>query len=179
MTPVCSMHSRADSARTAILYWERSDMMSLTERKANQILGIFFTVFALLLLFVIIPAQIKHIPNASPSPRFFPQIIAILLLVLGVFLLVSGLRRSTKAADEVVFSLSLKEAKLVGLTLGVFVLYTVALYFIPYIPATIAAMGILVTAYGQKSKRKIIISSVLLPLIIYFSFTNLLMLRLP
>ncbi len=133
----------------------------------------------MLLLFVIIPAQIKHIPNASPSPRFFPQVIAGVLFVMGICLFVSGLKTNKKSADEVVFSLSVKEARLVGLTLGVFVLYTVALHFIPYIPATIVAMGILVTAYGQKSKRKIVVSSVLLPLIIYFSFTYLLKLRLP
>ncbi len=45
-------------------------MISLTESKSNRILGAFFIVFAVVLLLVIIPTQIKHIPNAKPSPRF-------------------------------------------------------------------------------------------------------------
>lgn len=153
--------------------------MSLTESKSNKILGIFFTAFSLLLLFAIIPAQIKHIPGANPSPRFFPQVIAILLFILGVTLLISGIKGKKGKPDDVVFSLNAKEAKLVGITLGVFVLYTAALYFLPYIPATILTMAVLMTAYGQKKKWKIIATSILLPLIIYFSFTYLLMLKLP
>lgn len=154
-------------------------MISLTESKSSRILGVFFIVFALVLFFVIIPTQIKYIPNANPSPRFFPKIIAIMLFGLGTSLLVSGIRGKDKPDQPVVFSLSAKEAKLVGLTMGVLLLYTIVLNFIPYIPATIAALGVLITAYGQKSVKKIIVTSVLLPLIIYFSFTYLLMLKLP
>jgi hypothetical protein len=87
--------------------------------------------------------------------------------VLGIALLGLGISGKNKPNQAIVFSLSAKEARLVGLTLGVFALYTIALYFIPYIPATIAAMGVLVTAYGQKSVKKIVLASVLLPLIIY------------
>ncbi len=154
-------------------------MISLTESKASRILGIFFIAFAVVLLILIIPTQIQHVPGASPSPRFFPRILAVLLGALGTSLLVTGIKDKDKPDQAVVVSLDAKEAKLVALTIGVLMLYTVLLYFLPYIPATVLALGVLITSYGQKSVRKIVLTSILLPVIIYFSFTYLLMLKLP
>lgn len=60
--------------------------MVLNESKAEKILGVVFTVLGVLLLAVIIPTQIAYVKNAYPQPRFFPNIIAGLMTVLGIVL---------------------------------------------------------------------------------------------
>ena len=67
--------------------------MVLNESKAEKILGVVFTVLGVLLLAVIIPTQIAYVKNAYPQPRFFPNIIAGLMTVLGIVLFASGWRK--------------------------------------------------------------------------------------
>lgn len=155
--------------------------MNIHESKAEKILGIFFTVLGIVLLTVIIPSQIAHVEKAYPQPRFFPDIVAGLIAVLGVVLFLSGLRkeRAGKQATEETYSLNKVEARMVLLTLGIVSLYVAALYFIPYIPATMILLAVLITLYGQRNKVKIILPSVLLPIIIYIGFTYALKLRMP
>ena len=94
--------------------------MVLNESKAEKILGVVFTVLGVLLLAVIIPTQIAYVKNAYPQPRFFPNIIAGLMTVLGIVLFASGWRKgkAPKQEDEETYSLGKKETRLVLLTLG-------------------------------------------------------------
>jgi len=154
--------------------------MSLKESKAEQIIGIVFAVLGVLFAAVIIPWQIKAVKcdMLFNSPRFFPEAIAVLFIVLGACMFVFG-RKKKDAADQETYSLGKKEAKLVLLTLGVMVVYTVLLYFLPYVPVTIVTLGFLIWAYGQKSWKKIVIAAVVLPILIYVSFHYGLSLRMP
>ena len=155
--------------------------MVLNESKAEKILGVVFTVLGVLLLAVIIPTQIAYVKNAYPQPRFFPNIIAGLMTVLGIVLFVSGWRKgkAPKQEDEETYSLGKKETPLVLLTLVIVILYVIILHFIPYIPATMVFLAVLITLYGQRNKLKIILPSVLLPIIIYVGFTYGLQLHMP
>ena len=154
--------------------------MFLKEGKAEVILGIFFAVFGLLLLLVIIPWQIAYIEGGYPQPRFFPNIIAALITVLGAALAIGGFRKiKANKPDQEVYSVEKKQLLLVLLTLRILIVYVASMYIIPYLPATIVVTGVLVAVYGQKSKLKIILTAVLVPTIIYLAMTYGLQVRLP
>ena len=154
--------------------------MSLKEGKAEIWLGVFFTVFGILLLTLIIPSQIKYVEGGYPQPRFFPDLISAIGMVLGIALLIQGIRKARKdSEDQETYSFKWKETRLVLITLGIIILYVVSMYFIPYLPATIVATGVLVALYGQRKIWKIILTAVLVPVIIYVGMTYGLMIRLP
>lgn len=154
--------------------------MSMKEGKAEIVLGAFFAAVGILFLAVIIPAQIKYIDGAYPQPRFFPQVICSLMTVLGVALLIGGVRKKKENSDDQeVYSFKKKEMTLVLITLGIIIVYVLSMNFIPYLPATIVATGVLVALYGQKSKLKIILTALILPGIIYVGMTYGLMIKLP
>ena len=154
--------------------------MKLTESKAEQILGIVFMVLGVLCAVVIIPWQIKEVSYdiIFNSPRFFPTAIAALFAILGAALFFSGRKKVGKANQET-YSFDKKEGLLVLLTLGTMVVYTILLYFLPYIPVTIVTLIFLMWAYGQKSWKKIIITAIVLPIVIYVLFSYGLQLRMP
>jgi len=88
--------------------------MFLKEGKAEVILGIFFAVFGLLLLLVIIPWQIAYVEGGYPQPRFFPNIIAALITVLGAALAIGGFRKvKANKPDQEVYSVEKKQLLLV------------------------------------------------------------------
>ncbi len=154
--------------------------MKLNESQAEQILGIIFVVLGLLCTVVIIPWQIKEVPYdiVFNSPRFFPTVIAILFVFLGAALFFIGRKKRGTEGQET-YSLEKREGLLVLLTLGTMVVYTILLHFLPYIPVTIIALGFLIWAYGQKNWKKIVITAVILPIVIYLLFSYGLQLRMP
>lgn len=152
--------------------------MTLDESKAERIVGLVFTCIGILLFLVVIPWQIKDVGADFPTPRTFPNFIALATAGLGVVLFLTGRKKKGKP-DLKHYSLSKKEARLVGITVGLMLLYIFSLYYIPYIPATIVILGLMVWFYGQKSWMKIVGTAVCVPVVIYFSFNYLLQLRLP
>lgn len=161
--------------------------MKVTEGRAEQIGGIVFVLFSLILALIIIPAQIK--PVKAPwynSPKLFPYVIAGLIFCFGAVLAVTGTRKARKsrreepeAQESETYSITGQEARLVLITLGVVVIYVLAMGFLPYIPCTMVTLGLLMWIYGQRSWIKLIAVSAAFPLLIYFAFTFLLKLRLP
>ncbi len=155
--------------------------MVLNESKADKILGVFFTVLGLVLLVFIIPWQIAYVEGGYPQPRFFPNIIAGLMVVLGICLFVTGLRKdkNTKLEDQETYTFVPRETRLVLLTLLIVVIYVAALNFISYIPATMIFLAVMMLLYGQRKPLRIILVAVILPIIIYLGFTYGLQLRMP
>ena len=100
--------------------------------------------------------------------------------MLGISLCIQGIRKKKKdSEDQETYSFKWKETRLVLITLGIIILYVASMYFIPYLPATIVATGVLVALYGQKKIWKIILTAALVPVIIYVGMTYGLMIRLP
>ena len=154
--------------------------MSIKEGKAEIYLGIFFTVMGIIFLTLIIPNQIKYIEGAYPQPRFFPNLIMAIQTVLGIALGIGGYRKvKAKKEGQEEYTFKWKEVRLVLITLGILIVYVIALDFIPYLPATIIATGALITVFGQKKIWKIVLTSVLVPSIIYFGMTYGLQVKLP
>lgn len=157
--------------------------MTLKESKAEQILGIVSAAFGLLLAFLIIPTQINVVGKAQwyNQPRFFPYVISGIFVLMGVLLFLSGIKKGKKVADQdqETYEFSLRGTKMVLITLGLIILYVACLSFLPYIPCTIVALAVLMWFFGQRDLKKVIPVAIVLPLIIYYSFTYLLKLRLP
>lgn len=154
--------------------------MSIKEGKAEIWLGAFFAVLGVLCLVWIIPTQIKYVENAYPQPRFFPDVIAALTVVLGAWLCIGGVRKhkANKEGQEV-YTFKWNEVRLVLITLGVLVVYILLMNWVPYLPATIVATGVLVALYGQKKIWKILLTAILVPVIIWVGMTYGLKIRLP
>lgn len=154
--------------------------MSLKESKAEQLIGIVSVVFGLLLIVLIIPTQINLAKNTPwyNQPRFFPYVISGIFILMGVLLYLSGVKKKGRT-DQDTYSVELQGGKMVLITLGLVFLYVLSLSFLPYIPCTVVGLGILMWLFGQRDLKKLIPVSVLLPVLIYFSFTYLLKLKLP
>lgn len=153
--------------------------MSIQESKAEKILGIFFCILGVLLILVIIPWQIKAVDTDwFNTPRFFPYLISGLMVLLGVLLLISGIKKKDMEGQET-YSVTKNGLFSVVITLLMICIYVGALHFIPYLPCTIVALAVLMWFFGQRDLRKLIPIAVILPIIIYFGFTELLKLKLP
>lgn len=63
--------------------------MKLNESKGNQIAGLFFLVFGLVIAFVIVPSEIADVGESIVSARFFPRVFAIIMAGLGLLLFLS------------------------------------------------------------------------------------------
>ena len=82
-------------------------------------------------------------------------------------------------SEQEVYSLPWEKAKMVLLFLLIIVLYVISMEFLPYIPCTIVALAVMMLVAGQRSWIKLGAVSIILPIVIYYSFTMLLKLRLP
>ena len=154
--------------------------LSIKEGKAEIGLGIFFTVMGIVFLAIIIPTQIKYVEGAYPQPRFFPDLISALTIVLGISLFIQGYRKNkANKENQETYTFKWHETRLVLITLGIIIAYVASMYFVPYLPATVVATGVLVTVYGQRKIWKIILTALLVPGIIYVGMTYGLMIRLP
>ena len=153
--------------------------MSIRESKAEQLLGIIFYVLGLVLIILIIPWQIAAVDtNWYNTPRFFPYLISGLMVFLGALLFVSGCRKK-KLEEQETYGATKNGLLSVAVTLLLICIYVGALHFIPYLPCTIVALAALMWFFGQRDLRKLIPIAIILPIVIYFGFTELLKLKLP
>lgn len=156
--------------------------LSVHESKAEVILGIVFISISLLLFLVIIPTQIKYVSSAVwyNSPRLFPYCIVGLIMLLGICQAASGYKlRKVPIEKQKEYFISFLELRLVLITLALLAIYVFIMNWVPYIPATIIILAVMIFLYGQKNHIKIASASVGMAVIIYVAFTYLLKLRLP
>ena len=152
--------------------------MRMKEFKVMQMGGIALFLFAIILLFWIIPTQVRDVDTFGVSPQFFPKVLGYILLVLSVWLFIDGCLKKT-VPDQKIYKINVKEIKLVLITLIIMVVYILTIELLGYLIATIMVLGILMWIYGQRNLRIVILISILLPIIISQFFTRFLHLRLP
>ena len=105
--------------------------MSIQESKAEKMLGIFFAVLGILLIVAIIPWQIASVQTEwYNAPRFFPYVISGLMVLLGVLLFISGVKKKNME-DQETYSISKNGLMSVVVTLLLICIYVGALHFIP------------------------------------------------
>lgn len=157
--------------------------MELKDSQVEKLWGVLSIAFGILLLTWIIPSQVKAVAQ-SPwynGPRLFPNILAGILIACGAFLFLMGVRKKRSGKDAVCCTFSKQEMKVVGMTLGVLIAYTLALSYLPlhYIFVTAAVMVGLMLICGQRNWKILIGVGLILPTIIYFSFRYGLKIRFP
>lgn len=144
-------------------------------KKANIFISILIGVIGILTLL-----EVKTFPtgqNNVVGPGFFPTIIAIILVALGVILFIQAI--TTKKEDDIKINLLGSENKMAYLVMLITLVYLVAMGFVGFILSSIVYLAVLIIMYGEKSKVKAVICSVGISLLIYFVFNTLLSVPLP
>jgi hypothetical protein len=153
--------------------------MNFLESKVEQIGGIFLSLFSLLMLFVVIPAEISADKGiGGVSPQFFPQLVVVFLLVCAISTFITGYLKRGKPGQKN-YTITVREAKLVLLSLFLLAMYITAFDWFGYMIPTIAALLVFMYTFGQRKKKWLISISLGAPLLIYLFFTKVLQMPLP
>ncbi|MDR1243132.1 MAG: tripartite tricarboxylate transporter TctB family protein [Deltaproteobacteria bacterium] len=153
--------------------------MQIPEYKAQIGGGVILALFSCLLYFYIIPTQVIFASRQmGVSPRFFPDILALLLFIFSIALGIDGYKMRNREKQKV-FSFVAKEVRLVFLTLLIIALQTVGFQTIGYLIPAILALAVCMFLYGQRSLIKIALVSILLPWGIKLFFEKTLQVYLP
>lgn len=114
--------------------------------------------------------------SADPGPKLFPYMCTIALLICGIGKFITS--KEGKASK----GLSFREWKKAGLIIGFSVLYLALMYLLGYIPSTLIAGAGYVWLMRGKNKIKpvvLIIFTVVMTVVIYLVFSQLLGIRMP
>jgi len=153
--------------------------VNFLESKVEQIGGIFLSGFSLLMLFVVIPAEIPAEKGiGGVSPQFFPQFVVLLLLVCAISTFVTGYLKRGKP-NQKNYTITMREAKLVVLSLFLLAMYITAFDWFGYMIPTMAALLVFMYTFGQRKKKLLVMISLGAPLLIYLFFTKVLQMPLP
>ncbi len=153
--------------------------IQIPEYKAQIGGAVFFGILALLLYFVIIPREIVFAKQQmGVSPSYFPNMLCGLLFVFSLALGIDGYR-SRNNKKQNFYAFSLKETRLVAITLVIIALQILAFDQIGYLVPAMAAIAACMYVFGHRNYITIVLISVLLPIGIKMSFEKLLQVTLP
>ena len=128
--------------------------------------------------------QISGREGFSPSgPRFFPLIVAVGLLVFGaLFLLSTTLRRDRYLGKKAAAEGAATHWPTTGLVVAILVVYALLLDWLGYIVATAFLFPAEAYVLGSRGRRSLLRNfaiGIVLGTVVFFSFTELLGVRLP
>lgn len=152
--------------------------MSFNESKAQRVTGVVLVVFALILLFVLIPSQINYTGTKSVNPRTFPTIIAYCLGALGIASYIVGILHKNRENQDIT-TVTGKEIRLVLFTLVCMALSAFLMRWIPYLPVSVVILAVMMWVFGQRNKIVLAAVSIGVPVFIFLFFTYVLKLQLP
>ena len=136
--------------------------------------GVFLTVIGILVVIWSIRLQLGTL--TKPQPGFFPFITGLGIVALSLVLLIKGWLGRVKAAPQPQSGGKWKRQSLMAASLAVYVLIMVPM---GYIPSTIFIVAATLRIHGVTSWRVINLTSLILPVTLYFLFTQLLGVELP
>ena len=128
--------------------------------------------------------QISDKEGFSPDgPRFFPLIVAVRLLVFGtLFLLSTTLRRDRYLGDKAAAEEATTDWPTTGMVAAILVVYALLLNPLGYIIATGLLFPAVAYVLGSRGRRRVLRNlaiGIALGVLVFFSFTELLGVRLP
>lgn len=133
---------------------------------------------ALLLFFVVVPAEIVMprfqvgggVGGAAASPLFFPRLMAGLLGFLGILIFLRGQTRAQTLDAGEGFAFGKVQAIRVGGTAAILAVYLALLEPIGYVLLTPVALASLSLFLGFRRRLTLVIVAVAVPAAIYFGF---------
>jgi putative tricarboxylic transport membrane protein len=136
---------------------------------------------ALALLVLYATFQIRQPGGYSVvGPVFFPRLVALGLLALGIlFLLRTTIRPDTDLADLAAAEEAVTHWPTVGLTALALVAYAFALGALGYVVATSLFFAVMARILGSRRPLRDLFIGVAVSSVVYFGFTRLLGVRLP
>ena len=147
----------------------------------NIVVAAFFILFSILFL-AIIPYQIEkpliilgHV-QAGLIPTLFPRVTAILLLLVSVWYLISAF-----SLKETNFLKEIDKSGLVNIAVTVVALlmYALTMESLGFVISSAILVVILTSFYGNRNISIAVLSSIVVPIGIYYLFTKLLLVFLP
>ncbi len=137
-------------------------------KKGNIITGILFSVFA---IFVIMMAmQLPSSKNGVPGPGTWPIAIAVIMLLAALTVLINALRGN----DEESLVLNTIDHFRVYISMGILVLYLVAMYYIGFCIASFSMLYAFITWFGDYKLIKRIAIAAIVVAFVYLVFTRIL-----
>lgn len=139
--------------------------------------------------FIVIPAEItapRTLPIAANSPAFWPRVICIGMIIIGLILAFNAaLRLRDKSAvcpdpevEEAMYPLGQALLR-IGLAMAILVGYYVIVRWVGIMVASIMALGLLSGLYGEKRWWLIAILAITMPIILYLFFAKIASVSLP
>ena len=155
-------------------------MITLKESKVDKIWGVICTVFGLIMIFLIIPKQIR-VFDMYPwynSARLMPYLYSALFIICGIALFISGMRKAKIGGAKDPDCVTFKKDNMITLLIfvAVMALYIVLLDVLPihYCIVTAVFLGFLMWFCGLRGSMKnyiiLVAVAVILPILIYVGF---------
>jgi putative tricarboxylic transport membrane protein len=152
--------------------------MKFKESNVHQVAGGILLLFSLLMLFLIIPAQIRNVQSIGVTPRFMPQLLTVLLAILSILLAVDGYRKR-ELPDQKEYEIDPVNLKLFAITFVVMIINVLLVNTLGYLISTALTLLALMLVYGQRNLKYMIPVALLVPFAIQQFLTRLLYVRLP
>lgn len=149
-------------------------------RRSDIISGGLLFLFGLMMIFVIVPRQIKSSSDYGLDPKFFPSALLWLLVIMGLLLVATRLRAQTEPADAEPV-LDARNWLFIGGSSVFLLVVFVAIKTLGFVLAGIATVALLVFVLGFRHLRwiELIGVSVLAPLVIYLALYHIFNVQLP
>ena len=163
------------------MIWTCRDRAMTRKFNYNTVAAAAFILLAIV-LFVIIPGQIEKplivLPEEASNLKaeVFPQLVAALFLVLGIWFLFKSF-----SIDETHQFGELARSSLtnVGVTLVVMAAYGPLMMTLGFVVSSAITIAILATFYGNRNYALTAVIAIVVPVAIFFTFTKLLATSLP
>lgn len=152
-------------------------------RKISMATSVVFIVVAV--FFFIISLSFPPGSNGAVGPGYFPRIMCVLVVILSCLNLINDVRGHkkmvAKGEKEEELTIFKKENLRVWITVGITLLYVIAVKAIGFVVSSIAFLFVLNTYFRvhQKSKVAFVIIPFAVVVVLYFIFHNLLHVVLP
>jgi hypothetical protein len=139
-------------------------------KKGNIIVSI---VFGLLSLIIIGASMaLEGSKGGVPGPGTWPILISILMLIASISIFINAIKM--KSEDDKPLGLSNPDSIRVYITMGGLILYLLGLYYIGFVVATFFMLFIYISWYGSHKWYFNIATSLIITVIVYATFKNLL-----
>ncbi len=140
----------------------------------NTVVALGLLAISMIILFWLIPTQVKSVQGYNITPRFFPYAIVTATAALCVIMLITSLK-----IREEYEKVPWEGKRLVIVLVALCILYIVAMEHLGYFVPTVLFLAAVLLAFGERRGVMVAAVSVVAALVIFLIFGNLLKLFLP